>query len=75
MLLCWLALLLTRIAENACGDTWRNLRHELGQLAAIEHAGNAGALVETIQPTAAQEQIFDAAGIKAPPRFLDITPA
>ena len=75
VLLCWLALLLTRIAENACGDTWRNLRHELGQLAAIEHAGNAGALVETIQPTVAHEQIFDAAGIKAPPRFLDITPA
>ena len=75
VLLCWLALLLTRIAENATGDTWRNLRHELDQLAAIEHAGNAGALVETIQPTPAQEQIFDAAGIKAPPRFLDITPA
>ena len=75
VLLCWLALLVTRIAENACGDTWRNLRHELGQLAAIEHAGNAGHLVETTQPTGRHEQIFDAVGIKAPPRFLGITPA
>ena len=74
VLLCWLALLITRIAENACDDTWRNLRHKLGQLAAIEHAGNAGRLVETTQPTARHAQIFDAVGIKAPPRFLDITP-
>jgi hypothetical protein len=29
VLLCWLALLLTRIAENATSDTWRNLRREL----------------------------------------------
>ena len=75
VLLCWLALLVTRIAETATGDTWRNLRHELDQLAAIEHAGNAGALIETTQPTSRHEQIFDAAGIKTPPRFLNITPA
>ena len=75
VLLCWLALLVTRIAETATGDTWRNLRHELNQLAAIEHAGNVGHLVETTQPTGRHEQIFDAVGIKTPPRFLDITPA
>ena len=27
--LCWLALLLIRVIENAAGDTWRNIRHEL----------------------------------------------
>jgi hypothetical protein len=26
--LCWLALLLLRVVENATGDTWRNIRHE-----------------------------------------------
>ncbi|MGH7735997.1 MAG: hypothetical protein ACREOE_20440, partial [Gemmatimonadales bacterium] len=27
--LCWLALLLMRVAESEVGDTWRNLRNEL----------------------------------------------
>ncbi len=27
--LCWLGLLPIRVAENAVGDTWRNIRHEL----------------------------------------------
>ncbi|MCA1784074.1 MAG: hypothetical protein ABR616_18185 [Dermatophilaceae bacterium] len=30
--LCWLALLLTRVVENATGDTWRNIRHELDRM-------------------------------------------
>ena len=30
--LCWLALLLIRVAENAASDTWRNLRHELDRM-------------------------------------------
>ena len=32
MLLCWLSLLLIRIAETQAGDTWRNLRDELQRL-------------------------------------------
>ena len=74
VLLCWLALLTTRIAENATGDTWRNLRRDLSQLAAIEHAGSSGHVVETTQPTDRHEQIFTAIGVKPPPRFLDIRP-
>jgi len=30
--LCWLALLLLRVAEIEAGDTWRNLRDELERL-------------------------------------------
>jgi hypothetical protein len=30
--LCWLGLLLIRVAENATGDIWRNLRHELDRM-------------------------------------------
>jgi hypothetical protein len=30
--LCWLALLLIRVVENATGDTWRNLRDELDRM-------------------------------------------
>jgi hypothetical protein len=75
VLLCWLALLLTRIAENATGDTWRNLRRDLHQLAAIESAGPAGRLIETTQPTGRHTRIYEACGLKTPPRFLDITPS
>jgi len=35
--LCWLALLLARVAENATGGTWRNLRHELGRMHLVGH--------------------------------------
>ena len=30
--LCWLALLLIRVAENTTGDTWANIRHELDRM-------------------------------------------
>ncbi|MCY7374118.1 MAG: IS1634 family transposase, partial [Spirochaetaceae bacterium] len=30
--LCWLALLLLRVVENATDDTWRNIRHELDRM-------------------------------------------
>jgi hypothetical protein len=74
VLLCWLALLLARIAENATSDTWRNLRRELHQLAAIESSGPAGRLTETTQPTGRHARIYEACGLKPPPRFLDIAP-
>ena len=41
VLLCWLALLLIRLAETATGDTWRNLRHELDRM----HLGHFAGLV------------------------------
>lgn len=72
VLLCWLALLLARIAEHATGDTWRNLRRDLHQLAAIESAGPHGTIIETTRPSTRHTQIFAACNIKAPPRFLDI---
>jgi transposase len=75
VLLCWLALLLTRIAENAAGDTWRNLRRELHQLAAIESAGPDGTITETTRPTTSQQRIYTACNVALPPRFLGIHPA
>jgi hypothetical protein len=75
VLLCWLALLLTRIAENACDDTWRNLRRDLHQLAAIESTGPDGTIIETTRPTPAQQHIYNACDVALPPRFLGIHPA
>src|SRR5271157_1261146 len=39
VILCWLALLLARIAENACGDTWPRIRRELDRI----HVGTSTA--------------------------------
>jgi len=75
VLLCWLALLLTRIAEHATDDTWRNLRRELHQLAAIESQGPDGTIIETTRPTPNQQHIYNACKVAAPPRFLGIDPA
>src|SRR6266498_4546529 len=32
VILCWLALLLTRTIETTCGDTWPSLRHQLARI-------------------------------------------
>jgi hypothetical protein len=67
--LCWLALLLIRVAENQTGDTWRNLRRELQRLHQGTFRGNAGLVDKTSEPTAAQLRILRALGLEAPPTF------
>jgi hypothetical protein len=42
VLLCWLALLLIRVAERHTSQTWRHINRELGRLHAITLAGPAG---------------------------------
>jgi hypothetical protein len=67
--LCWLALLLIRIAENQTGDTWRNLRRELQRLHQGSFRGTAGLVLKTSETTAAQLRILRALGFDAPPTF------
>ena len=67
--LCWLALLLVRIAENQTADTWRNLRRELQRLHQGTFRGNAGLVHKTSETTAAQLRILRALGLEAPPTF------
>ena len=72
IILCWLALLLTRVAENATGDTWRNLRRDLQRLHVGAFAGSAGKVTRRTRLTARQASIFKAAELKPPPEFLTI---
>ena len=44
VILCWLALLLARVAENACGATWPELRRQLDRIAVGTFTGPAGHL-------------------------------
>ena len=71
--LCWLALLLLRVIENATGDTWRNLRHELDRLHLVTLATDHGQVAQRSTITTAQKAILHALDLPEPPRFFDFT--
>ncbi|MGH9064596.1 MAG: IS1634 family transposase, partial [Acidimicrobiales bacterium] len=72
--LCWLDLLLMRVAEISCGDTWRNIRDELERLCLVTLATKEGTVAQRTELTSRQRQIFSALQIPEPPRFFDFTP-
>ncbi len=75
VLLCWLALLLVRIAENATGETWRVLRSELDKLHLGRFSGSSGEVRQRTEITARQAAIFKALAVAEPPRFFELAPA
>ena len=76
VLLCWLSLLLIRIAENETGDTWRNLRFELEKCHRVRFAGPAGDVLQRTELTARQAAIFKSLAVPEPPRYAELpTPA
>ena len=72
VLLCWLALLLIRIAENQAHDTWRNLRDELQRMHLGTFTGPAGTSQQRTELTARQRDILGALGVAQPPLFLQL---
>jgi hypothetical protein len=75
VLLCWLALLLIRIAETTTGRTWTSVRAELQRLHVGTFTGPAGTFRQRTELTAEQRAILGALGLPAPPRVLTATPA
>jgi hypothetical protein len=75
VLLCWLALLLIRVAERRTGMTWRRIALELGRLHAITLVGPAGTVVQTTEPTTTQLGILRACELTPPPRITALDPA
>ena len=75
MLLCWLGLLLIRVAERAATATWQSIADEMARLHLGRFSGLAGAVTQRTELTARQQEILRAVGAKGPPRFLAITPA
>jgi hypothetical protein len=71
--LCWLALLLIRVIENATGDTWRNTRHELDRLHLVTLATAHGRVAQRSLTTPSQQAILRALQLPEPPQFLDFT--
>ena len=75
VLLCWLALLLTRTIETTCGDTWPTLRHELERITLGTFAGPAGAFSQRTELTSPQRAILAKLELPEPPRVYQLTPA
>ena len=73
--LCWLALLLLRVAETETGETWRNLRHELDRMHLVTLATNEGTVSQRTELTPGHRRILGALELPEPPRFYDFTPA
>jgi Transposase DDE domain len=75
VLLSFLALLLTRVAEHRARDTWRNLRRELERIHLGYFHGSAGRALQRTETTLRQREILAALDVPEPPRFLTIEPA
>jgi Transposase DDE domain len=75
VILCWLALLLVRVAENACAATWPELRRHLDRIAVGTFTGPAGTFRQRTEISPAQAAILEQLGIDPPPRIYQLTPA
>ena len=71
--LCWLALLLMRVIENATNDTWRNIRHEIERMHLVTLATADGHVAQRSATTAGQKTILTALELGEPARFFDFT--
>jgi hypothetical protein len=75
VLLCWLALLLIRVAELTTGETWRHLRDELDRMHLGTFRGTAGVTRRRTELTARQRQILATLQVPEPPLFTQLQPA
>jgi hypothetical protein len=74
VLLCWLALLLIRIAETTCEDTWLNLREELERIHVGTFTGPAGTFRQRTETSPAQRAILAKLGVTEPKRIITLDP-
>jgi hypothetical protein len=75
VLLCWLALLLTRTIETTCDATWLGLRRELERIKLGTFAGPAGTFQQRTEITSTQRAILARLDLPEPPRVWQLTPA
>ena len=74
VVLCWLSLLLIRIAETGTGETWRNVRRELDKLHLVRLEGPTGEVLQRTETTPRQAALLKALSLPEPPRILGLTP-
>jgi len=69
VLLCFLALLLVRVAEQATHQSWAQVRRELQRVALVDLSGPAGQVRQRTELTPAQSQLFAALAVPVPTRI------
>jgi len=76
VLLCWLALLLVRMAELETGLTWDRIRKEMDRLHIGEFLNKDGRILQYTELTQNQRNILKKLNIKPPKTFekIDLTP-
>jgi transposase len=74
VLICFLALVLVRLAETRTGETWRTTRAELGQTRQGHFQSADGEFTQTSELTPRQRTLHAALGVPEPPRLGRITP-
>ena len=75
VLLCWLALLLTRVVEVKTGQTSRRVHEEMNRLHRRVFTGRDGPFAQRTEVTQIQHPYFQAVGVTPPPRLLEVTPS
>ena len=60
-----------RVAEQACGDTWRNIRDDLKQVKLAQLSGPTGTLWQVTEPRPEARSRLKSLEIANPPTILD----
>ena len=75
VILCWLALLLMRVAENTADRPWNRIRAELQRQHAVTWTGPAGTFRQTTDLTKPLRDLYTALSIEPPKKILALDPA
>jgi hypothetical protein len=75
VLICWLALLLVRIAEVETGQSWSKIRQQIQQQNLIDLFGTNGRILQHTELTPSQRNILNKLKINPPKRILSVESA
>jgi len=73
VLLCWLALLLIRVAENHTGQTWPAMRRELQRISIGTFTGPAGTFRQRTDIPGTARDLLTALKIDVPPKIHELS--
>ncbi len=75
VLLCWLALLLVRVAERRTAMTWTTINRQLSRVHSVTLTGTAGTIIHATPLTTPQSGIVAACGLPQPPVVTALAPS
>ena len=75
VLLCWLAMLLIRVAENQTGATWRQMKKELSPIQDGIQRADAGEIWQTSPVKYEAKRLFELMDLKLPPNIYALKPS